>query len=298
MPGTGELVSAVKNVQASDGSTFDILRHAPEGAAQSRGNALVRMRKIVNEREPENINYLNTHSGLSAEYAMSSAIMHSKKPEVKADLTRVSVDEHLEEGNRWGAVHMLAYARASELPLPEYGDEWVASQYDAAMSEGDPREAWMIAGTMLREGDKIVKREPQAAQAEAAEIRPPQAWVDREKRAFEQHAEEMLAREEQPADVREDWKLRSLFDEMRFRQDGGFNSDNPSELSRRIAEKVVQRDLATKGREWTALLDATEARMPDDYIAKLRSQVSPTATDRVREWWIGVGDKVRKVVGK
>src|SRR3989338_6544602 len=112
MPETGEFVSAVKNVQAPDGSTFDILRHAPEGAAQSRGNALVRMREIVNKGEPENINYLNTRSGLSAEYAMSSAIMHSKKPEVKAGLTRVSVDEPLDEGNRWGAVHMLAYAGA------------------------------------------------------------------------------------------------------------------------------------------------------------------------------------------
>lgn len=290
MPETGEFVSAVKNVEAPDGTTFDILRHAPEGAAQLRGNALVRMRDIVREGEPENINYLNTHSGLSAEYAMSSAIMHSKKPEVKADLTKVSVDEHLAEGHRWGAVRMLAYANAAELPLTEYGDEWIASQYDAALSEGDANEAWMIAGTMLREGDKIVKREP------VQEARPPQAWVDREKRAFEQHATEVLAREEQPADVRDDWELRNLFDEVRFRQDGGFNSDNPSELSRQIAEKTIQKDLSTKGREWTALIDATEARMPDDYIAKLRSQVSPTAMDRARKWFTGVRAKVDSLV--
>lgn len=294
MPETGELVSAVKNVKASDGTTFDILRWAPEGAAQSRGSALVRMREIVRKREPENINYLNTHPGLSAEYAMSSAIMHSKKPEVKADLTRVSVEQHLEEGSRWGAVHMLAYAGAAELPLPEYSDEWVAGQFDAAISEGDPREAWMIAGTMLREGDKIVKREPQAEGVST----PPRAWVEREKRVFEQHVEEVIAREEQPRDMRDEWELRSLFDEMRFRQDGGFNSDNPSELSRRIAEKTIQRDLATKGREWIALIDAAEAKMPDDYIAQLRRQVSPTVADRARQWASKVGDRFSKLIKK
>ena len=289
MPETGEFVSAVKSVQAPDGSTFDILRHASEKAAEFRGNALVRMRKIVSEGEPKNINYLNTHSGLSAEYAMSSAIMHSKKPEVKADLVRVSVDEHLAEGHRWGAVRMLAYANAAELPLSEYGDEWVAKQYDSALSDGDASEAWMIAGTMLREGGKIVKRKPTS---ESAENTQSQAWIDREKRAFEQHAEEVLTREELPADVRDDWQLRSLFDEMRFRQDGGFNSDNPSDLSRRIAEKTIQRELSTKGREWTALIDATEAKMSDEYIAKLRCQVSPTAMDRVKTVLTGVRAKV------
>lgn len=293
MPVTGEFVSAIKKVEAPDGTTFDILRHAPEGAAQLRGGALVRMRDIVREGEPENINLLETHSGLSAEYAMSSAIMHSKKPEVKADLTRVSVDEHLAEGSRWGAVRMLAYAGAAELPLSQYGDEWVAGQYDAALSEGDANEAWMIARTMLLEGDKIVKRE---STPEDTEGRPPKAWIDREKRAFEQHAEEVLAREEQPADVRDDWELRNLFDEMRFRQDGGFTSDNPNELSRRIAEKTIQKDLSTKGREWTALIDATEARMSDDYIANLRSQVSPTAMDRAKKWFTGVRVKVDNLV--
>lgn len=283
MSETGELVG-----------TFDLLRWAPEGAAQSRAKALARMREIVNEREPENIIYLNTHPGLSAEYAMSSAIMHSKNPEVKADLTRVSVKQHLEEGNRWGAVHMLAYAEAAELPLPEYSEEWVAGQFDAAMSEGNPRIAWSIAGTMLRNVDKIVKREPQAEGAST----PPQAWVEREKKAFAQHVEEVLAREERLGDMRDEWELRSLFDEMRFRQDGGFNSDNPSELSRRIAEKIIQLDLATKGREWIALIDAAEAKMPDEYIAQLRRQVSPTVADRARQWASKVGDRFSRLIKK
>lgn len=295
--GQGEFVSAVKNVQAPDGSNFDILRGAPEGAAQLRGSALVKMREIVGEREPENLNYLNTHSGLSSEYAMSSAIMHSKKPDVKADLTRVSVDEDLAEGHRWSAVHMLAYAKAAELPLPEYGDEWVAGQYDAALSEGDPREAWMIASTMLREGDKIVKKE-QAEGTTPTESRPSQAWTEREKKAFEQHAEELLAQESQPGDMRDNWELRSLFDEMRFRQDGGFSSETPSELSRRVAERVIKEDLLTKGREWTALIDATEAKMPDDYVAQLRRQVSPTALDKAKNWWDGIKSRVESAVHK
>lgn len=285
-----QFVSAVKNVNAPDGSTFDILRNTPEGAAYLRGSALVRMREIVQANEPEILHYLNAGPGISAEYAMSSGIMHSKKPEAKAALTRVSIDEHLAEGDRWGAVNMLAYARAAELPLTEYSEPFVAEQYDAALDEGDPGEAWHIARTMLSEGDKIAKIEPEAQK------RAIQAWTEREKRAFELHAEEVLARTEQPEGMREDWDLRNLFDEMRFRQDGGFDSETPSDLARRIAEKVVTQDLQTIGREWTAIIDATEAKMPDDYIAQLRSRVSPTALDKVRGWWNGVRTRLERII--
>lgn len=290
MPGQEQFVSAVKNVGAPDGSTFDILRDAPEGASNLRGNALVRMREIVQANEPEIFPYLNAGPGISAEYAMSSGIMHSKKPEVKADLTRVSIDEHLAEGNRWGAVRMLAYARAAELPLPEYGEPFIAEQYDIALDEGDPGEAWHIARTMLSEGDKIAKIEPEAQE------RATQAWTEREKRAFELHAEEVLARTEQPEEMREDWDLRNLFDEMRFREDGGFNSETPSELARRIAEKVVNQDLQTKGREWTSIIDATEAKMSDEYITQLRNRVSPTTFDKVRSWWNGIRAKIERII--
>ena len=292
MPGQeqAQFVSAVKNVGAPDGSTFDILRGAPEGATNLRGSALVRMREVVQANEPEILHYLNAGPGISAEYAMSSGIMHSKKPEVKADLTRVSIDEHLAEGDRWGAVRMLAYARAAELPLAEYGEPFVAELYDTALDEGDPREAWHIARTMLSEGDKVAKIEPEAQE------RATQAWNEREKRAFELHAEEVLARSEQSEGVREDWDLRNLFDEMRFREDGGFNSETPSELARRIAEKVVNQDLQTKGREWTSIIDATEAKMSDDYIAQLKGRVSPTAIDKVRGWWNGVRTRIEKII--
>lgn len=285
-----QFVSAVKNVGAPDGSTFDILRGAPEGVANLRGSALVRMREVVQANEPEILHYLNAGPGISSEYAMSSGIMHSKKPEVKADLTRVSIEEHLAEGNRWGAVGILAYARAAELPLTEYGEPFVAEQYDTALGEGDPGEAWHIARTMLSEGDKIAIIEPEAQE------RATQAWTEREKRAFELHAEDVLARTEQPEGMREDWELRNLFDEMRFREDGGFNSETPSDLARRIAEKVVNQDLQTKGREWTAIIDATEAKMSDDYIAQLNSRVSPTAIDKVRGWWNGIRAKIEKII--
>lgn len=288
--GQPEFVSAVKNVAAPDGSTFDILRGAPEVATKLRGGALVQMREIAQANEPEILRYLNAGPGISAEYAMSSGIMHSRKPEVKANLTKVSVEEHLAEGAHWGAVHILAYAKAAELPLIEYGELFVAKQYDTSLEEGNPGEAWHIARTMLSEGDKIAKIEPEAQE------RANQAWTAREKRAFELHAQEVLARTNQPEGMREDWDLRGLFDELRFRQDGGFNSETPSDLARRVAEKVVQQDLQTKGREWTAIIDATEAKMPSDYIAQLSNQASPTTLDRVRNWWNGVRTRIESIL--
>ncbi|MBI2085954.1 hypothetical protein HYT74_01285 [Candidatus Daviesbacteria bacterium] len=285
-----EFVSGVKNVAAPDGSSFDILRGASEVTTNLRGNALVRMREIVRVNEPEILHFLNAGPGISAEYAMSSGIMHSKKPGVKADLTKISVEEHLAEGDRWGAVHMLAYAKAAELPLIEYGEPFVAEQYDISLEEGDPGEAWRIARTMLSEGDKIAKIEPEVQEHAT------QAWAAREKRAFELHAEEVLARTDQHEGAREDWDLRSIFEELRFRQDGGFNSEIPSELAKRVAEKVVQQDLQTKGREWTAIIDATEAKMSNEYIAQLRGHVPSTGFEKVKNWWSGIKARLETII--
>lgn len=290
---TGESVSGVARVEAPDGSSFDMLKHAPEGAAESRGNALVEMRKVVAEREPRISKYLGPYSRVSAEYAMSAAILHSERLDVKADLTRISLSSHLAESNRWGAVRVLAYADAARLPLPEYDDRWVADQYDAALSSGDVSGAWRIAETMLQKGDKVVKSGPGPEDTESPAYR---AWADREKRAFEQYTEEVLQRGEQLSDEHTRWELRTIFDEMRYRQDGGFSSDTPSELSRQVAERMIESYLSTPGREWVALVKATEANMPDDYLAELRRRVAPTAVDRAKKLLAGVRAGVDKLL--
>lgn len=289
--------SNVRKVQAPDGSTFDMLRQGPgvrgpgeEGSAELRGNALVEMKSIVESREPQLLPDLNMR--MSYEYMSSSAITHSKKPDVKADLVRVAVREDLAEGHRWDAVHMLAYANAAELDLPEYGEDFVKKQFNLARISR-PKEAWMIASEMVRKLDKIIK-----PQDEDDKQRILSEWTEREERAFREHAEVTLAQAKMPGTTELSLPdMRFIFWHMRHRRDG-FNSENPSELSRSIAETMIAMDLNTEGREWTALIDAAEARMPDDYIAELKKKIDPDDINKARNWFSKLREKLGKVLGK
>lgn len=287
-----ELVSGVKTVEAPDGSSFGILRGAPEKAAAIRGQALVDMRKIAEEREPDLLRYLQTRPSLSAEYAMGAALLHAKDKGVKADLVRVRVDSNLAEGHRSSAVDTLAYANAAELELPEYNEDFVTGLYDQALANNDAGDAWFIASKMVREGEKIVKAGSEEVQATSTE-----AWQQRENRAFSRYAEDVLSREAQTEEGGHNWELEMIFNECRFREDG-YLSDEPSELSTRIAEAMIQKHLRTPGREWIAIIDATEAGMSEEYIKELKKKVAPTALaqKRVRKWLSGVRENLSRVM--
>jgi len=196
---TGKMVSAVKKVEAPDGSTFDILRHAPEGAAKIRGNALVAMRKIAEEREEGLLRYLETGSGTSAEYATSSAIIHAQNREVKADLVRVAVNSRLAEGHRDSAVSMLSYGKAGELDLPEFGMDFVQQQYDEAVEEGDFNDAKMIAKEVLGNKTEMFK-------SEEGEQVDEEGWKEKEAQAFQQDAEQVLKQEAEVPESVDWWK--------------------------------------------------------------------------------------------
>lgn len=287
---TTGLMSGVREVQAPDGTTFDIMRGAPESAAQIRGSALVKMREIVQSREPGVLQYLQTRPGISSEYAMSSGIMHSENPDVKADLVRVSVGSHLEEGDRAGAVSMLAYAQAAELPLSEYGEDFISQQYEESLQENNPRHAWSIAQTMMSKRDKIVKTDPHITQEKLQE------WTEKEKKAFVLYAEDVLDLNLGHVDIRDYVELAGIFDLMKLREDG-YGTGANNDLAGRVADTMIGNDLARGKGAW-ALRHAIEASMPDSYIAKLRKEVSPTAVEMVKNWWDRLITKAEQIIGK
>ncbi len=283
---TPKRVSMVAEVSAPDGTTFGILRNAPPDAARLRGQALVDMKTLVASREPELSKHLITSAGLSAEYAMSDALNHAKSPEVKADLLKILVDENLAEGHRDHAVSMLAYAKSAELPVADvYGEPFVKDQYGKALEEKSYDDAWNIAQTVVREGDRITRQDwPKSEE-----------WKTREQQAFEMHANDVISKDVAPEDM---WgwpamELQNLFDTMRFRSEG-FENDNPSELSRKIADKYIQFEIQ-RDRKGVALRLAVDAHMPDDYIKKLGGEVNPTVMDRVEKWAGKVKDTVNRV---
>jgi len=284
---TGKMVSAVKKVEAPDGSTFDILRHAPEGAAKIRGNALVAMRKIAEEREEGLLRYLETGSGTSAEYATSSAIIHAQNREVKADLVRVAVNSRLAEGHRDSAVSMLSYGKAGELDLPEFGMDFVQQQYDEAVEEGDFNDAKMIAKEVLGNKTEMFK-------SEEGEQVDEEGWKEKEAQAFQQDAEQVLKQEAEVPESVDWWKLDMLFNECRFREDG-YQAKTPSELSQRVAKVYIERFIVERPNlSWAALRDAAEAKLPEEYIKDLKKRLSPAgkAEGKLKNWMAGVRDKL------
>lgn len=262
---------------------FDIWEGAPENIANLRGKALVRMREIAQANEPEVLRYLSVGREKPATYAMTSGLQCSRKPEVRAKLTRVFVEEKLAEGDHEGAVSGLQYAFAARLPLNEYDEPFVAKQYDLSLEKGRIMDAHYIAAVMVYDGDNMVKIEPEVREHMLL------AWRARELRAFGLVAEEVLTRPNITGwDVDRGYpNLHSLFNDLVFRQNNESNlySEVPSELSKRIVEKVIQFDLQAKGFEWMAISHAAEAGMPADYIAHLMSQLDPTAIDKARNWW-------------
>jgi len=288
------LQSMVQNVPAGDGTTFDILRNAPPQAADIRGRALVSMRQIAQDAEPDLLGYLQTGSGTSAEYATSSAILHSKKPDVKAQLVGVAINRDLEEGYRDSAVSMLAYANAAELPLEQYREPWVEEQFNLALQENNPGAANAIASEMLRKGTKIVpsimEADESGQRVNVTEQRLTERWQPREAQSFKTHAEQVNA-ETNP----DEWELRGILGSIRFRTDFSPQTDP---VAKQIVDKVVQLDMSTPGRQWTALIDAQLSGMPEDYVEDIRRQVKPTVIERATDYAKGIQAKIGQLISK
>lgn len=267
-----DFVSAVATVKAPDGSDFDILRNAPEGAAQIRGNALVEMRTIA-QREPKLLDYLKTGSGTSSEYAMSSAVMHSQDRGVKTDLTRVYVNWGLAEGHRSSAVDHLAYANASELDLPEFSEPVVASWFAKDVEEGNWHDAWFMAGKVLREEKKIFKEM-------APETR--KTWENGEREAFQHYAEQVIedAKTSEPGSF--NWELDGLFDECRFRADG-YSSETPSKVAMQIAEIKVRNELGKKNGAERALFFLADTGLGEDFVRNIQKEVKVESAQKAKE---------------
>ncbi len=268
---TNELVSAVTTAVAPDGKPFDILTAAGPEAINIRGAALVAMRQLVSQLEPTSLWILDTRKGLSADYVMSDAIRSVNNLDLKAGLVRIQVLAQLAENHRSAAIETLAYADAAQLELPEFSEQFVHDQFHTSMGEGRYYDAYRIAGTMVREGRKLIRTTNPATSEKNMGIK---AWEGREDEAFLAYAQQCLEEWENRTDNSNDWRLRHLFNAFRFREDG-YKNRHPSQLATKIAHCMVQYEIDQE-RHSVALQFAQIARFPQAEIKALSLQVAET----------------------
>ena len=146
-------------------------------------------------------------------------------------------------------------ANAAELSLREYDNEWVMRQCDMAGSEGDLRglfDAWSIAKHMINEGDKIINLGLQPGEVYV----PSQEWIQKEDETLNRYGTKLLEQEMKLHDDTYATRLRYLFNTMQFRENGGYNSKQPSDLAIKIADRIIELDLATEDEDmfvWDAM---------------------------------------------
>lgn len=280
----GALYSGMRQVTSPDGMPFDILRGAPERAVAVRGRGLTTMREMVRESaEPEVLSYLNGR--LSAEYMMSSAVIHAKDPALRNQLARVYVATWLDEGQRAAAVDAVFYARQAGANLEDvFGDEFFTDQYEGATREGNYRDAWNIAY-------KVLSYEP--AQEEPG---LPSPWRERENESFNRHAENALKRNQEDPSLDTYIDLDHVFQMYRFREDG-YEGFEVSDLAQRVARRVVDQNVAMN-RGHIALLLARESHLPPEELDALKKKVDPSAIDRARQLWNNIRQKAAHVIRK
>lgn len=123
--------------------------------------------------------------------------------------------------------------------------------------------------------------------AQAGNKIPDNPWIERGDRAWIAFATDMVGREvpeggktgpelthEQMVFLTD---MQALHNAAMFRPDG-YASDHPSELSRRVAEKMIETD-EKMGRGAFGPKTATEAKLPPERIAELRRRYTPTLRD-------------------
>lgn len=266
-------IGPVSRVTNPDGSTFDMIGSDPERATL-RSDALMRMKELV-AGNPELEAVIQNTAGVSAEYVMSALVQEAFSPELKAKLLEIYGDEAIAEGRLSTLVGGLSNANASELPVTKYDNAFLTGLFEEALSK-DPSEAWSMAQRMMAQGKRVLK--PAEVSHQSFDL-----WKGMEQKAFEAHAERVLA-QEIPTEIGELSRFRAdmqgLFGSSRLRPDG-FKSEAQSELSKRIAEKMIQLDLAI-GAPAFAYEDAKTANMPPARIEELRRMAYPGTLDTLR----------------
>jgi len=237
-----------------------------EDGSRMRKQALSQMRQLVSDNEPGSLSLFDVKDSRSR--IMSNVLRNVQSKPLKAHLIRVAVDEQVAEGNRRGVVDLLVDARSFELPLYSYDENFVVNLFDQALAVGDSRGAENIADTVIRSGRRIFR------QSEGQPLfKPSEQWVSRKERAFLQYAEKVVEEVDRAEDWADTWRLQLIFNDFRTRSDG-FYSDNPSELSKRVGEKMVQQCIKfAADYPSTALRYAIDADMPKDVIIDLREKV-------------------------
>jgi len=268
--------AGVGEARTPDGHSFQFMRGTPQEAITARGNAVDQMKDVATSREPGLLPYLTRR--LSAEYMMSSAILHSRDPKVKADLVRISVKQWLAEGNRSSAVNMLAYGKAADLDLPEYDEKFVYEQYIRSIEEGNPSDAYFIAWDMVLHRAKILPKTAYNSPNLEAE------WVRYQQEALRLLAENVLNRIKQ--DPNDDSSLDMVFDVLVLetpRHKEQEEDPKIADLIKRVAQAAVGRDIR-RGNPSTAIFHATMANMPEEYMNNLKRIVDPKVVEKLQDF--------------
>jgi hypothetical protein len=280
--------SGVAKVTTADGNTFDMLRWAKPESANARGKALLHMRELVQEFEPESLSLLQTSQGLSAEYATSAAIARVKSPELKTKLVRVAVAREMEENDPAEILRVLEYSHASKLDLPELNEKFINQLYDSAMAAGKYDQAESIAYMMAKKGQKIIKTETRSRDASDHSL---PEWNTRQAQALDKEAQQVIEGFKNGLITADDWRLESVFNSYKFLTKAGYPNpaDNPTAFE--IARLIVQADLKY-GRKEVARM---HAEMAHTTVAALtKGEQADSSTEDGQDW----GQNFRKGLAK
>lgn len=215
------------------------------------------------------------------------AVLKSEDPEMKVAFLKAAIDAKLKNKWRISVVWFLKDVNASELDVPEYGDEFIQRLYDECVAKGKMEEAHQIAQSMSRSHEKIV----QADVAREAIARD-QVWDAKEKSSFEAWATSLVSKAQD--DFHANWQIEDIFRQMSYRsgENYGLRGETRNDTVMKIAERAILNRLngfndagGSIGRAdpYRALEEAISARMPKEFIKKIRLQVSPTVVDRIEQ---------------
>lgn len=258
------------------------------------------MKKVVITREPSLLNCLQEWlvQGATCRNCMASnVISNSKNPEVKADLVRIYVNQSIAEGDRHQAVDMLDYGKAAELDLPEYNEKFVYEQYKRSIEEGNPTDAYLIARRMVLGRAKIL---PKTAYNS---FNLQDEWVINQHEALRLVAEEVLNRIKRdpasPIDCHNDKNLYMVFSSLIGDVSGRKVKRDPKDanLIDRVAKATIDRDIVRK-RPDLAVVHATIAEMPEEYMKGLKRIVDPNVVQRLQDFGQRLAVNIGRLTGK
>lgn len=253
------------------------------------------MMQMIRDREPDLLKKTGAPGSSSNSYWMGGLPYRANDPELRKDLTMLVVAGADTAGDLDGAVNYLQHLHAADLDLNKIEvEDYVKNLYSETVEARDPRAAHHIAELMRLYRDRVVKVYPE----DPKDIEMGNWWKMREKVSFQMWAENALEKSDLEAQLspeeikalerigkytRNDINVADVIMYMGNRNDEyGFGSENSDELVRKVTERHIQNEIR-KGRISVALKIADDAHMGQEYIDKLKGEVTPTIGQRLSQ---------------